>query len=286
MKRKQIKKAIIITGSIFFIWLVFAQSCMKFRISDETAKKQFALNGVTLITTTELVSSYTIHYVKTGNDTFPTLFFIHGSPGSWEAFSTYLQDKDLLAKYRMVAIDRPGFGYSEFGDAKNLAEQSKLITPILQKIQNGKPCYAVGHSLGGPLAIKLAADNPNLFSGIVLLAASVDPAEEKPENWRGILHSTPLKYLLPGAFRPSNDEIWYLKKDLKLLASQFADITCKVWIIHGDKDKFVPVGNVDYAKKMLIHAQAVNIKILSGAPHFIPWQPWYKDVKQVLLQLQ
>lgn len=286
MKRKRLRKGIIITGIIFFIWIVFAQSCMKFRITDSKAKQEFALHGVDLTTTTELIDGYSMHYVKTGNDSMPTLFFVHGSPGSWEAFRVYLQDKDLLAKYRMFAIDRPGFGYSEFGNAKNLTEQSKLISPILKVIQNGKPIYIVGHSLGGPLAIQLAADNPNLFSGIVLLAASVDPSEEEPEKWRGFLHSTPFKYLLPGAFKPSNDEIWYLKKDLNLLAAQFATITCKVWIIHGDKDKFVPVGNAAYAKKMLVNAKAVVTKILIGAPHFIPWEPWYKDVKSVLLQLQ
>jgi pimeloyl-ACP methyl ester carboxylesterase len=56
-------------------------------------------------------------------------------------------------------------------------------------------------------------------------------------------------YLLPGAFRPSNNEIWYYKKELEPLAKQFSSITCNVWIIHGNKDKFVPVGNAAYAKK-------------------------------------
>jgi GTP-binding protein EngB required for normal cell division len=50
-----------------------------------------------------------------------------------------MQDKELLNKYRMISIDRPGFGYSEFGDAKNLEDQSKLISPFVRSIQNGKP---------------------------------------------------------------------------------------------------------------------------------------------------
>jgi len=258
---------------------------MKMRISDTEAKKQFAAAGVTLRTETFDVNGFKLHFVETGNDTLPTLFFVHGSPGSWDAFSVYLKDSDLLAKYRMISIDRPGFGYSEFGDAKNLSDQSKIISPLFQHIQNGKPMYIIGHSLGGPMIVKLVADNPTVFSGMVILAGSVDPAEEAPEKWRGFLKKSGLQYLLPGAFRPSNNEIWYLKKDLTPLAKQFASITCNVWIIHGNKDKFVPVGNAAYAKKMLVNAKSVDVTILDGAPHFIPWAPWYKNVKKVLLQL-
>jgi pimeloyl-ACP methyl ester carboxylesterase len=285
MKRKRLMKTFIIIGAILFVWLVLAQSCMKFRISDSEAKQKFALSNVQLFTETIEVDGFSMHYAKTGNDTFPTLFFVHGSPGSWDAFSVYLKDKDLLNKYRMISVDRPGFGYSEFGNAKNLDEQSKLISPLLKILNNKKPMYVVGHSLGGPMAVKLDADNPGVFSGMVLLAASVDPAAENPEKWRPVLYKTPLKYFLPGAFRPSNEELWYLKKDLKDLAADFSKITCPVWIIHGDKDKFVPVSNADYAKKMLVNAKSVEIKILKGAPHFIPWEPWYKDVKEVLMRL-
>ncbi|HMG81767.1 MAG TPA: alpha/beta hydrolase [Ferruginibacter sp.] len=278
-------KKLLIVIAFFICWIILAQSCMKMRISDSEAKKQFAAAGVTLHTETLDVNGFKLHYVQTGNDTFPTLFFVHGSPGSWDAFSVYLKDSDLLKKYRMVSIDRPGFGYSEFGNARNLSDQSAIISPIFKHIQNGKPIYIIGHSLGGPMIVKLVADNPFTFSGMVILAGSVDPAEEAPEKWRGFLKNSGLQYLLPGAFRPSNNEIWYLKKDLPPLSKQFASITCNVWIIHGNKDKFVPVGNAAYAKKMLVNAKSVDVTILDGAPHFIPWAPWYIDVKKVLLQL-
>jgi len=257
---------------------------MQFRISDNDAKKKFSDAGVALYTETVTVDGFNMHYVKTGNDSFPTLFFVHGSPGSWEAFSRYLEDKDLLAKYRMISVDRPGFGDSEFGNAKNLNDQSRLISPLLSLTKNSKPVYIIGHSLGGPMAIRLAADNPQFFSGIVLLAGSVDPAEEKPEKWRPILYRTPLKFLVPGAMRPSNEELWYLKNDLLLLKKDFSKIDCPVYIIHGDKDNLVPVGNAAYAKEMLVNAKKVETKILPGASHFIPWQH-YDEIKEVLMGL-
>ncbi len=270
---------------ILIIWVVFAQSCMKFRISDSKAKEEFLKVGVNLETKFAETGNFKLHYAKTGVDTLPTLLFIHGSPGGWNAFEEYMKDKDLLEKYRMISIDRPGFGYSKFGHAKKLKDQSKIISGFLPQLSNNKPIYIIGHSLGGPLAVKLAAENPTFFQGIVLLASSVSAADEAPEKWRGLLHNTPLKYLLPGAFKASNSEIWYFKKEVTELALQFKFITCKVWIIHGDKDKFVPVANAAYAQKMLINASFVNTKILNNAPHFIPWKPWYDSVKNVILTL-
>jgi len=231
------------------------------------------------------IDGFTMHYAKTGDDSLPTLFFVHGSPGSWNAFEKYMQDKDLLGKYRMISIDRPGFGYSNFNKSKNLDEQSELITPLIRQFQNGKAMYAVGHSLGGPMIVKLQMDNPGIFTGLVVLAGSVDPDAEKPEKWRPVLYKTPLNYFLPGAFRPSNKELWYLKKDLKELDKHWDKITCPVWIVHGDKDTFVPVSNVNYAKKKLSTNQNVSVKILPGARHFIPWEQ-YNEIKEVLLNLK
>jgi len=277
---------LLLKGLLFVIvcWLVIAQFIMKQRTPDDKAKKNFSKAGVTLITDTFTVNDFKLHYAKTGNDAFPTLFFIHGSPDSWTRYERFMQDKDLLSKFRMIAIDRPGFGYSQFGDAKNLAEQSELISPFVRSIKNNKPVYCVGHSYGGAVVVKLQTDNRDLFDGLVLLAAAVDPKEEKPEKWRYIMKAAPLRYLLPGAYRPSNTELVYLKKDLKDLEKEWDKITCPVWIFHGDKDSYVPVANSAYAKYELVNAKAIHVKILPGANHFITHER-YDDVKNVLLIL-
>ena len=284
MKRKIFRRVLIGFLILIAVWLVFAQCSMEFRLSDREAKEKFSKTGVTLVTETIKVDGFGMHYAKTGSDTLPTLFFVHGSPGGWNAFERYMRDQDLLGKYRMISVDRPGFGYSQFGDARNLDEQSKLISPVAKLFQNGKSMFAVGHSLGGPMIVKLQVDNENLFAGLVLLAASNDPNEEKPERWRYVLQNTPLNFFLPGAFRPSNEELIYLKSDLKYLDKEWEKVTCPVWIIHGDKDTFVPVGNVEYTRKKLTKAKSIEIKNLPGAGHFIPWEQ-YEYIKEVLMQL-
>jgi pimeloyl-ACP methyl ester carboxylesterase len=279
-----VKKMFLLSGLFLLSWLLFAQSCLSFRKSDAEEKSEFAKDHVTLHTATLKVDGRNIHYALTGQDSLPTLFFIHGSPGSWNAFSEYMKDSLLLEKFRMVSVDRPGFGYSDYGQPQHLDVQSLWISRIFYQLANHKPMFLAGHSLGGPLVIKLAADNPRIFSGLVIISGSIDPSEEKPEKWRPLLFKTPLNYFVPGAMRPSNEELWYLKKDLVELEKDFSQITCPVYFIHGAMDTWVPPGNVKYGKKLLVNASLVEETIIPDANHFIPWSK-YAEIRQVLLKL-
>jgi len=273
-----------IFGIILLLWLILAQSCLKFKQSDADAKKEFAQQGVALYTATMVVNKHHIHYAVTGRDDLPTLFFIHGSPGSWDAFSKYMQDKDLLQKFRMVSIDRPGFGQSDYGNPEHLAVQSDLISPLFKLLDNHQPVFVAGHSLGGPLVLKLAADNPDVFSAVIVISGSIDPAQEEPEKWRPFLFKTPLNYFVPGAMRPSNEELWYLKKDLVDLQADLPLVKSDVYFIHGEKDTWVPPANIAYGKKMLVNAKHIETVIIPGANHFIPWSK-FNEIKAVLLTL-
>jgi pimeloyl-ACP methyl ester carboxylesterase len=257
---------------------------MKFRISDSTAKKEFDQKGVPARFLNLKTGDIMLHYVKTGADSLPTLFFIHGSPGSWDAFKGYMMDSALLRHFRIISIDRPGFGYSNFGSAYHLETQAQMINKIIQKEKNNRPLHLVGHSIGGPVIVQLAQDDPGQFASLTILAGSISPKDEPKEYWRYLFTYSPLKFLMPGAFRPSNDEIVYFKKDLYRIDKGYGLLNMPVTFIHGDKDKFVTVKNVEYGKGKLRHNPQVKVIIIPGAGHFIPWEH-YEQIRLHLLTL-
>jgi len=261
-----------------------AQSCMKFRVNDSKAKQEFEQKGLQVSFHYTDVNEKGLHYVKTGADTLPTLFFVHGSPGSWDAFKLYMMDSALLQHFRIVSIDRPGFGYSGFGMALHLPEQAAMIYKIFENENNHKPLHLVGHSIGGPVIVKLAQLYPNEISSLTILAGSISPKDEPKEYWRYLFLYSPLHILMPGAFRPSNDEVVYFKKDIFCLDTGYATVAMPVTFIHGDADKFVTVKNVEYGKKKLAGNSNVKVIIIPAASHFIPWQH-YKIIKEHLLTL-
>lgn len=254
-------------------------------MSARETKNFFETANIEFIEKTVDFGDHKIHYLQTGNPTNPTLFFVHGSPGSWDAYKEYIKDTLLLKHFRMIAVDRPGFGFSNFGKAQDLATQSQWLTAFCQSIANGRPTILVGHSYGGPLIVKMAVDAPSFFNHLVLLAGSVDPNAETPENWRPIIKSVPLRYLIPGALRPANDELWWLKKDLLLMKPQLKNIKCSVTIIHGTKDRLVPYGNVAFMEKEFVNVSALAVIVLEDADHFIPWTN-YKTIRDELLKLR
>lgn len=279
------KKSFIILGIILLFWLIMAQSCMKFRTSDKVAQKNFASAGILVQTITKKINGFPLHYVQTGADTLPTLLFVHGTPGSWDAFENYLKNKELLQYYRIISIDRPGFGYSDFGNAMNLSNQTTIISAWMDEMNNGKQFIIIGHSLGGPMAIKLAAARPQYAKAIIILAGSQDPSAEKPEKWRPVIFKTPLNYLVPGALRPSNEELWYLKTDLKEMGADYEKITCPVYLLHGNKDMLVPYSNVAYTQKMLTKTDSVFVTTFEKENHFIVWTR-EKEIVELLLKLK
>ena len=183
MKRKISKKWLVFI--LFCGYLIFCQSCMKMRMSPKKTTEFFSKSNTSFTDKTFKISeTHQIHYIETGDATKPTLFFLHGSPGSWDAYKTYLSDLDLQKKYRLIAIDRPGFGYSNFGEAEDLETQASLILTFIQSKNNNQPITLIGHSMGGPVAVKLATKNPELFKNLIILSGAIDPKAENPENWR------------------------------------------------------------------------------------------------------
>jgi pimeloyl-ACP methyl ester carboxylesterase len=270
---------------LLLVWVILSRCfIMQERISDEKGKAWFKNKHTALTAKDTLIGGKHIHYAICGDTGLPTLVFIHGSPGSWFHYMQFMYDTALLKKFRMVSIDRPGFGHSDFGKPMHLQAQSRLLLQVLEAIKGSQPMYLAGHSMGGSVVAQIAAYNPAMFKKIVLMSAALDIKMEAKETWRHVMKAWPLCWLLPGAFRPSNTELLWLKNDLKPLGDDMGKITCEVLFIHGDKDTWVPIKNIAFGKDKMVHAAAIRADTLIGADHQIPWKR-REQVRDILMNL-
>ncbi len=210
-------------------------------------------------------------YVDTGQADKPPLVFIHGSPGSWDNFLGFFKDNEIQETFRIISVDRPGFGFSDMGKAEpSLEEQSRIIGHIFTRIPEGQQIILVGHSLGGPVIAQMALDYPERIKGLVFVAGSMDPELEKTKWFQIPAQWIPIKWLIPKSWRASNEEILPLKAELERLIPHYPRIRVPSIILQGELDELVPPGNADFLEKQLINAE-VQKQMYPQLNHFIPW---------------
>ena len=209
-----------------------------------------------------------VSYLRAGNPAGPRVILVHGTPGSATAWSDYLMN--VPGGLELVAIDRPGFGRSgPEGALTSLAAQAAAVAALLP--DDGRPVVLLGHSLGGPVIARVAIDHPGKVTGLVLLAASLDPALEEINPLQYVGDWALVRGLLPRVLRNANTELLALKGELDALAPQLNRISAKVVIVHGTLDDLVPVANVPFMQAHLTGSRCIKTVLLEGRNHFLPW---------------
>lgn len=110
-----------------------------------------------------------IHYVEQGSGP-RTVLLVHGLTGVLQNF-TYAMLGELARDCRVIAIDRPGSGYSKrpLRSSASLAVQADVIAGLIDALQLDRP-VVVGHSLGGAVALATALRHPDKISALALIA--------------------------------------------------------------------------------------------------------------------
>lgn len=234
------------------------------------------------------VGARQMRYVDVGREPDkPLVIFIHGSPGDWKGWADYLIDPELTGQARLVAVDRPGFGGSGAGVVeRRLSEQARAIAPLLTKASPGRRVVLVGHSFGGPVAVRLAMDHASQITDIVILAGSIDPAMERTAWYQYPADWPVIRGLLPGALVVANREIRALKDELDAMLPLWPRVTQRVTVMQGGQDDLVPPQNADFAEKMLSRAASLNVIRLPQMNHFLPWTRYAQVKAEILRHLQ
>jgi pimeloyl-ACP methyl ester carboxylesterase len=231
-----------------------------------------------------------LHVVVASANSAPArVLFIHGSPGTWDAWSGFLRDPELRRRARLLAADRLGFGGSERGHAEpSLTRQAAALAAVLDQDTESNstrtplPTVVVGHSLGGPIAVRLAIDRPDLVDGLLLVAPSIDPQLER-RRWYNVAAATwVVQWFLPQDWVVSNRELWPLRRELATMLPGRATVRCPTVVVQGMEDHLVPAANADFAAKML--PADIRVDRHPEGTHFILWQQ-PESVRTPLLEL-
>lgn len=114
--------------------------------------------------------AYHLTTYGTATDTTP-LILLHGFTGSGADWGgTFGQRHDVLA----YAPDLPGHGQTRVPDEAAAYAMPQIAADIVTMIErlNAKPAHLLGYSMGGRLALYIAAHYPDFFATLTLVSAS------------------------------------------------------------------------------------------------------------------
>jgi pimeloyl-ACP methyl ester carboxylesterase len=210
-----------------------------------------------------------MRYVEIGSDSLPLIVFIHGTPSSSAFWEGLMRDSVLLSQAKLLAVDRPGYGYSGFGRAEVSVERqaAKIAKLLLEKREKHVAIILHGSSYGGTVAARLAMDYPELVDGLLLQSASVMPGEEKT-YWISYPTSyPPLSWLMPATIRVANAEKLSHREQLEAMEPLWDRVRSAAIILHGTKDGLIYPKNALFAKEKLINAAYLELEMVKDRGH-------------------
>ncbi len=222
-----------------------------------------------------------IHFIRQGGGR-KKVVFIHGNMGSvrwWQPAMKILADS-----LDMTAVDLRGFGSSPDGaEDVTLADHAADIYRIIEMLAFS-PVTLVGHSLGGAVAMQLAADYPSIVEKMALIdSAPLGGMHDIDYQLLQAVCSNPdlLVASLKGIMAACVDEAYFAalaqdalrgaaavipntraleKADFSAGAARFGK---PVLVVHGERDIVVPVAEAE----KLAAAYQGQLTVLAGVGH-------------------
>ena len=283
-KKKKVRSiirliVIVLVGLVVLAWIGFNQA-----LKPNHEKKFAKLQGSVPSALSKVASSQLgkVHFVTAGDPSNRKLLFVHGSPGSWDAWMRLLTDQDLLNHYFMISVDRPGYGKTTVPYQTGLKNQALAIKPILALFTDR--FTLVGHSYGGAVIQQLALDYPDRIENLIYVAGTLEPAGQRPRWYNKVADTKLVSTLLSDVWNASSKEMIGLPESLQLNEPRLKDLRVPTYMIQGKKDVLVPFSVVDYYQNVTA-PNPVTYLIEENENHFIPFtNPAL--IKNVLMEMK
>ena len=210
------------------------------------------------------------------------LVFVHGAPGTWDAFKDYVSDKDIYAKTRVISYDRPGYGGSGKEAMPSIQEQAEVLKEIIKKY-GLKKNVLVGHSYGGPIAGLAALDKGLNVDAVIMIAPLIDPKSE-PLFWYSYFSYWKLtSWLLPSELVVAGSEKFAHSSELEKIKDKWTEAHSLFIHVHGLNDSLAPGSeNVAFSKQH-IPEQHLKTIVYDDKGHLVIWTE-YQMIKDIILK--
>ncbi len=218
----------------------------------------------------------------------PVILLLHGSPGAGSNFDRLLP---LLSQgARVLAPDLPGFGLSAAAlpDYSIRAQAHELLAWL--EGQGIERVHILGYSLGGGVALEMAAADPNRVASLVLLSSIGVQELEWFGDYRlnHAVHGAQLalwqlaRWLLPhfgGADALRGYVRGFFDTDQRRLRPILERWQGPMLIVHGERDFLVPPAAAREHARIVPQAELVMVE---GKSHFMPWT-WSEPLARLVL---
>lgn len=289
---KMLKKALG-AGVLFCLLLLVCEGCVsqqvfKLRRTDQQVSKYVKKHLKPLVADIRHVNieGVNMRIIRIGDTALPVTLMVHGSPSSSTEFDMFLKDTTLVNKTCFLIIEKPGYGFSDFGKVDtSVVHQAVLINKAARPYLTRSKYNIMGNSYGGPVAAALAALDSSRVDKLILSVSAIAPGEEKIYGISKPLESKKwLRSMVPVVFKTANKEKLTHRAALEELKPLLSSVHARVWMIHGDRDKLIYYSNTAYGKAMFKGARSFEIITIHKGHHPLYWTHT-QTMKKILLQI-
>lgn len=215
-----------------------------------------------------------LHYVVMAkSDTLPLLLFVHGAPGAWYGYMNLMDDSLLQTKFKMISVDRLGYGKSNYGKAELSTQMQALsIKEVIEKENHtGKKVTLFGRSYGAPVAASLAIQYPSLVNKLFMISPVIDPEKEKFYWFSNLGTWKVVQWMLPAMLNVATAEKYAHVSQMKTMLPKWDKLYIPTVVITGENDQIADTANFSFAKKHLTHCDTTLVKV-PGAGHLVTYE--------------
>jgi pimeloyl-ACP methyl ester carboxylesterase len=215
-----------------------------------------------------------LSYIDVGDEKGKVVLYFHGVPSAADEWGLWGDEEKIKAlRIRLIAIDRPGLGFSSFQPNRRISDWAKDIAHFTE-ILGIEKFSVLGYSGGGPYAAVCAALIPDKLHAVSIVS-SVAPFD-KENVLEGVNHGN-IQFLKLSIQKPLLFRFLYCEIGLiaKLAPKQYLRKALDTFEAADAEVFSIPkVHNALFSAKGSAKGQQLDTKLIIS-----PWDFDLKDIK-------